>query len=170
MWVGASSLCVFYGDVDGSGFVHGVDFVIVTRQWHAKEIEKHLRSKWDVEVQTFGPGDDDGKHVAILNRVLTWGPNGIGHEADQEHAAKLVKRNLTTKDRPISTPGENMNDNVNESELSAPEEIKSIRTDAARQLLRPNLQFSGKGISRAMSKLTKKDQRNRKHGDFLEES
>ena len=32
-------------DVDGSGFVLGDDFVIVTRRWHAKEIEKQLRSK-----------------------------------------------------------------------------------------------------------------------------
>ena len=32
---------------------HGDDVDIVTRRWHAKEIEKHLRSKSDVEVQTF---------------------------------------------------------------------------------------------------------------------
>ena len=49
----------------------------VMRWWHAKEIEKNLRSEWDAEVQTFGPGDDDGKQVRILNRILTWGPNSI---------------------------------------------------------------------------------------------
>ena len=58
----------------GSGAVHGDDYVIVTRRSHAMEVEKHLRSKWDVEVQTFGPGDDDGKRVPIVNRILTWGP------------------------------------------------------------------------------------------------
>ena len=31
-------------DVDGSGFVHGNGFVILTRRWNAKEIEKHLHS------------------------------------------------------------------------------------------------------------------------------
>ena len=45
--------CVFYlSDVDGSGLVDGVGFVIVTHWWHAEEIEKHLRGKCDVEVQT----------------------------------------------------------------------------------------------------------------------
>ena len=31
--------------------VHGGDFVIVTRRWHAKEIEKRLRSKRESVVQ-----------------------------------------------------------------------------------------------------------------------
>ena len=52
---GASSPCVFHrDDVDASGLVHGDDFVIEMRRWHAKEIEKHLRSRWGAEVQTFG--------------------------------------------------------------------------------------------------------------------
>ena len=41
----------------------------------------------------------------------------------------FVKKNLTSKDRLVITPGEDMNDNVNESESSAPEEIKSFRAD-----------------------------------------
>ena len=53
-------------DVDGSGFAHGDDSVIVTRRWHAKEIEKHSRRKWNVAVQTFGPGYDDELQVRIL--------------------------------------------------------------------------------------------------------
>ena len=56
-----------------------------------------------------------------------------------------------------------MADNVNESEQSAPREIKSFRADAARgnclTMRRPDLQFRAKEISRAMSKPTKKDQR-----------
>ena len=56
---GASSPCVFHrSDVEGSGVVDGDEFVIVMRQLHAKEIAKHSRSKWDVEVQKFEPGDD----------------------------------------------------------------------------------------------------------------
>ena len=85
--------------MDGSGLVHGDDFVIVTRRWHAKEIKKHLRSKWDVDVQTFGPRDTDLKQVCILNRILTWGPNGSGCEADQKRAAISVKKNLTCTPR-----------------------------------------------------------------------
>ena len=51
-----------------------------------------------------------------------------------------------------------MNDNTNESELSAPEEIKSFRADAT-STDRPDLPFSAEGVSRAMSKSMKKDQR-----------
>ena len=66
---GASSPCFFIGVMwtgRASGLVRGDDFVIVTRRWHAKEVEKHLRSKFHV--------------VRMLNRILTCGPNRIGHE------------------------------------------------------------------------------------------
>ena len=60
---GASSPRVFHrSHVDGSGLLPADDFVNVMRPWHTQEIEKHLRSNWDVEVQTVGPGDD-GKQV-----------------------------------------------------------------------------------------------------------
>ena len=36
---------------------------LVARQ----EVETHPCSKWDVAVQTFGPGDVDGKQFRILN-------------------------------------------------------------------------------------------------------
>ena len=56
-----------------------------------------------------------------------------------------------------------MEDNVKESELSAPEEIKSFRADEASgnylSMDKPDVQFSAKKISRAMSKPTRKDQR-----------
>ena len=46
------AVCFYLSDVEGSGLVHDDDFVIVMCRWHAKEIEKHVRSKWDVEVMT----------------------------------------------------------------------------------------------------------------------
>ena len=45
----------------------------------------------------------------------------------RNHAAIMVKKNVTSKDRPVRTTGADMNDNVNESQLSAPEKIKSLR-------------------------------------------
>ena len=48
------------------------------RRCQAKEIEKHLRSTWDVKVQTFRPGDDDGKQVRISNKMPTSEPIEIG--------------------------------------------------------------------------------------------
>ena len=86
---GASSPCVFHrSNEDGSGLVHGDDLVTMTRWRHVLEIEKHVRSKLDLEVQTFGPRDDDVKQVRILNRILTWHPMAIVYEADQKHVGQ----------------------------------------------------------------------------------
>ena len=80
--------------MDGSGLVHGDDFVFVTRRWLAKEVEKRLHSNWDVGVQTFGPGDDDGKHGRILNSIVRSRANGTGNEADHKHAALRANKNF----------------------------------------------------------------------------
>ena len=69
---------------------------------------------------------DDEKQVRILNRILTWGTNGIEHEADQTYAAVLASQNLTSTDRPVSTLGEDMNDNVNDPDMDALEKKKSF--------------------------------------------
>ena len=52
------------------------------------------------------------------NITLTVGSHGIAHEADP--------RNLTSKDRPVITLGEYMNDNENESVINSSEVIKSL--------------------------------------------
>ena len=45
--------------------MHGDGLVIVTYRWHTKEV---LRSKWNVEVQTLGPGSNDSKKVLNLSQ------------------------------------------------------------------------------------------------------
>ena len=42
----------------------------------------------------------------------------MGYETDQKHAVILVKEKLGSKDRSVSTSGEDMNDNMNDSGLS----------------------------------------------------
>ena len=116
------------------------------------------------------------KQVCIRDRILRWGPNGIGYESDQIHAAILVKKNLTSKDRPVSTPGEDMNGNVNKTESSAPEEIKSFRADGARgncmSMDRPKLQFSAKENLPSHDKINEEEgsAQNRKTVEVLEGS
>ena len=66
-------MCLFHDSVvDGSDLVHGDDFVIVAYWWHAKKVERHLRNKWDVDVQKVGPGLGDSNKVKHLNRNPTW--------------------------------------------------------------------------------------------------
>ena len=144
---GASSPCVFHrSDVDGSRLVHGGVFVIVTRGSRAKEIEKHLRSQWDVEVQTLGPTELKKQNTAVgkptescTRRSETCSDTGQ-EESDKQGAASQHARGGTR----------------------APEEIKSFRADAARanylSMDMSDLPFSAKEISRATSK-PKKDQR-----------
>ena len=74
-----------------------------------------------------------------VNRFLTW---GACPRRKKQHAAVLLNKNLTS--------------HVNESELSALEEIKTFRADAARgdylSMDMPDLQFSAQEMSRGMSK------------------
>ena len=86
-----------------------------------------MGSKWVVEVLPFGPRDDDGMQVPILNSILTSWTNGFGCEADQTRAAERVHKNLTTKGWPVGTLRRG-HERISESELSAPEEIQSFKS------------------------------------------
>ena len=101
---GRASPCVLHqSEVDGTGLVHGDDLVIVTTRRHSKGGEHHLRSKWDVGVQTLGQRANGNKQIRVLNRTLTWGVTGIEYEADQRHVTTWIDKNLTSNDRPLST-------------------------------------------------------------------
>ena len=110
---------------DGTGLVRGDDFVIVTSRRHSKDVEDHLRSTWDLAVQTNGPEANDKKQIRVLIRTLTWRATGIECEADQRHAATLIDEKLTGEDRPVSTPSKDMNEDISEPELGTREEIRS---------------------------------------------
>ena len=146
---GSALPCTFHkSEVDCTCIFHGDDFVIVTsRRRHSEEVEDHLCSKWDVEVQK---NSDQGQR--------TWRATKIQNEANQRHAVTLTDKKLSSKDRPSSTPGENVDEDASKPELGTQEEIRSCRGDAARghfpSMDRPDLHFSAKEISRAMSKPT----------------
>ena len=59
---------MFHRDVDASGHVHEDDFVTETRRWHAREVEKHLRNRWDVEVWTCGNTNIEGGPMGSSTR------------------------------------------------------------------------------------------------------
>ena len=58
---------------------------------------------------------------------------GMEYEADQRRAVALIDKNLTSKDRPVSTPGEDMNEDFSELELETREEIRSYRVHTQRE-------------------------------------
>ena len=88
------------------------------------------------------------------NRVRSWSvarSNVDREEPDKQRSTRSARA------------GEKANEDAHELELETQEEIRSSGGDAARgnylSMHRPDLQFSAKEISRAMSKPTRKDQR-----------
>ena len=77
---------------------HGDDFVTVTRQWYAREVEKHFAANgaWRCRhsVQEMMTGSNLEQKIDVENQ---W----IEFEADQKHAAVLANKNLTSKHRPV---------------------------------------------------------------------
>ena len=61
---------MFEDPARGRQVVHGVDFDIVTYPRQAKEVERHFRSAWDVEVQRLGLRPDDCNYAGILMHVM----------------------------------------------------------------------------------------------------
>ena len=148
-------------EVNGTGLVHGDDFVIATSRKHSKEVEDHLRSTWEVEVQAFGPGRYDQKQIRVLNRIVRWRVAGIEYEADR--STDVGREECDEQASTIQHTGEAVNEDKNELEFITPEEIKSYRGDAAKGncfvMNMPDLQFSAMKTSRAMLEPTRKGQR-----------
>ena len=82
-------------------------------------------------MQTVGPEDDDGKYGPYPK---TWRHpiKLVGHEADQKPCSDIGQEESDKQGSASPHARADVNDNVNESELSAPAENKSFRADAAR--------------------------------------
>ena len=53
-----------------------------------------------------GPGVNHDKSIRLLNRVITWGEDGIEYEADQRHAEIIIRDlGLEENSKSLSTPG-----------------------------------------------------------------
>ena len=67
---------------------------------------KHeLEKSYEIKTQLLGPGKEDLQQVRVLNRILTWGPNGISYEADPRHAEIVIKELGLTEAKGVFTPG-----------------------------------------------------------------
>ena len=52
-----------------------------------------------------GPGPQDAKQGRALNRIITWGQDGIEYEADPRQAERLVYECGMHGAKPMGTPG-----------------------------------------------------------------
>ena len=141
--------------------VHGDDFTTLATghniQWLVGELQKHFLIK---NRGTLGPDSDDLKDIRVLNRIVSWCSDGIRYEADQRHAAMLVKAFNLQDAKGVETPGlnpslEDVERSCNNSDKLTNSETTAYRACAARGnflgLDRPDLQFAAKEISRHMS-------------------
>ena len=88
--------------------VHGDDFTL----WGVEEdlvwIRDLMKSWFEIEVRAMlGAGARDDKEVVILGRSVTYGNDGIEHEADRKHGAKILEHfGMDKGTRALSTNGE----------------------------------------------------------------
>ena len=102
-----ASPCVFWNaEREIRCVVHGDDFAVLGRRheldWFWNQINKKFQSKHGGRM---GPAESGTKEIRMLNRIVTWTPEGITCEADQRHVEICLKEVVLEEcSRPISTP------------------------------------------------------------------
>ena len=85
--------------------VHGDDFTTAgpkkSLDWFKKSLEEHYELK---EAARLGPGSSDDKEVRVLNRIASWGEQGLTYEADPRQYEKLVNELSLNGAKAVTTP------------------------------------------------------------------
>jgi len=105
---GRSSPCLFYHPLKNlMCAVHGDDFTVRGAKRHLDDFEAELRRRYELKSGgRLGPGPDDDKQAMVLNRVVTWGPEGLTLEADPRQVEKvLLELGLDDDTKGAATPG-----------------------------------------------------------------
>ena len=135
--------------------VHGDDFTFSGEpsqlEWAAEQMQRVFSCKIGGVL-----GDDPGQvqQLTILNRIISWTPDGITYEADPRHAEILQR---LAKGPPVTTPG--TKPSAEDLESSPPLEerdaVFQFQSSAARgiylSLDRADLGFAAKETCRRMS-------------------
>ena len=160
---GLSSPCIFaHKSRDLQCVVHGDDFTILGEDGSLKWLSSEFHKIFKIKVRgILGPDPQDTQQITLLNRVLSWDTDGIRCEADQRHAEILLKTLGYESVKGVVTPGiqESEKDLTEEDDIPlGPKEASLYRAGAARcnflGIDRPDIQYSAKEISRAMSSPT----------------
>ena len=80
---GVASFCVFYYPSRNlRTIVHGGDYVPVGKGNDLQWLESRLKHKYQINIKWFGPNEDHDREVRVLNAIITWSREGMGHEVD----------------------------------------------------------------------------------------
>ena len=101
---GRASPCnFFHPSRQVSVTVHGDDFTSTGPEAELRWLDRQLRTRFEVKTEFLGPGENHAKQIRVLNRVLTWGTEGLTYEPDQRHAEIIIQAMNVTK--AVTTPG-----------------------------------------------------------------
>ena len=120
------------------------------------ELEKH----YDITTRVLGPDEGDSQQARVLNRILTWGPEGISYEADPRHT-EIATTELGPKEaKGVVAPGTKEDGTTKEDKDHTLDEDSAIKYRGSVSRLnyltsdRPNIAFSAKEPTRTMSSLS----------------
>ena len=149
--------------------VHGDDFTCSGSTADLSWLEFKMKQQYEIKSEILGPEKGQKQQVRILNRILTWGEQGIEYEPDQRHAEIAIRELGLEGSNPAPTPGSREDlslasvptnaggvEVVDESPELGPREASRYRGIAARLNYlaqdRADLQYACKEASRRMSK------------------
>ena len=91
---GASSPCTFYHPLKNICLaVHGDDFVSAGSLSCLKWLDETLKGSFQIKTEILGEQDGLLKEARLLNRVISWRPEGLVWEPDPRHC-ELVWKDL----------------------------------------------------------------------------
>ena len=104
---GKSNPCFYWHEGGVRGEIHGDDFVMGGKRKAADRFKEALCARFEVTHNArLGPKPTDDNSVRILNRVISWTPQGIEMEADQRHAELIVDALGIETAKGLDTTGE----------------------------------------------------------------
>ena len=89
---GKASPCAFRHKSMALGtYIRGDDFVTSGNDEDLKWLKAGLERHYEINTEVLGPDTQDNQQVQILNRIVSWTPEGLEYEADPRHVELIVK-------------------------------------------------------------------------------
>ena len=85
--------------------VHGDDFTSTGTEKALAWLDCEFKKVFEGKSEVLGPDIQQQKEIRVLNRILSWTPEGVVYEADPRHAERVVAELGLENGRPVTTPG-----------------------------------------------------------------